>query len=79
MGVNTKNAPVILYMGSKSEKYNFDAEEVTKDSLASFVSRVQAGSVEQFWKSAPIPETNDEPVKIGVGKEFKSMILDSEK
>ena len=79
MGVNTKNAPVILYMGSKSEKYNFDAEEVTKDSLASFVSRVQAGSVEQFLKSAPIPETNDEPVKIGVGKEFKSMILDSEK
>jgi protein disulfide-isomerase A1 len=30
-------------------------------------------------KSDPIPETNNEPVKVLVGKNFKSMVLDSEK
>ena len=52
---------------------------MTKETLAAFVGRVQAGEVEQFLKSAPVPETNDEPVKIGVGKTFKSMVLDSDK
>lgn len=79
LGVDTKSAPAILYMGAKSDKYSFDAEEISKETLASFVNRVQAGEIEQFLKSAPIPESNDEPVKIGVGKTFKSMILESEK
>ena len=66
-------------MGEKNDKYNFDSEEITKDSLASFVERVLAGQVEQFLKSAPVPESNDEPVKIAVGKTFKEMIMDSDK
>lgn len=79
LGVDTKNTPAVLFMGDKNDKYNFDGEEINKDTLASFVTRVQNGEVEQFLKSAPIPETNDEPVKIAVGKTFKSMILDSDK
>lgn len=79
LGVDPKNTPTILFMGDKADKYFFDSEEINKDSISSFVSRVQAGEVEQFLKSAPIPETNDEPVKIGVGKTFKSMVLESEK
>jgi thiol-disulfide isomerase/thioredoxin len=30
-------------------------------------------------KSDPVPETNNEPVKVLVGKTFKSMVLDNEK
>jgi protein disulfide-isomerase A1 len=30
-------------------------------------------------KSAPIPENNDEPVKVLVGKNFKQEVLDSDK
>lgn len=66
-------------MGEKNDKYNFDSEEINKDSLASFVERVQAGQVEQFLKSAPVPESNDEPVKVAVGKTFKEMVMDSDK
>lgn len=66
-------------MGDKNDKYFFDKEEINKENLASFIARVQAGEVEQFLKSAPIPETNDEPVKVAVGKNFKSMVMESEK
>lgn len=78
LGVDTKTTPRILYLSEKQDKYFFEGE-VTKNNLATFITRVQAGEVEPFLKSAPIPETNDEPVKIGVGKNFKSMVLDSDK
>jgi protein disulfide-isomerase A1 len=78
LGVDAKSTPRVLYLGEKQDKYSFEGE-VTKDALASFISKVQAGEVEQFLKSAPIPESNDEPVKIGVGKNFKEMVLDSDK
>ena len=79
LGVDTKNPPQVLFMGEKNDKYNFDAEEITQDTLASFVQRIQSGELQQFFKSAPIPESNDEPVKIAVGKTFKEMVLDSDK
>lgn len=79
VGVDTKNVPAVLYMGDKNDKYFFDKEEINKDNLASFVARVQAGEVEQFLKSAPIPEENDHPLKVGVGKNFKSMVMESDK
>lgn len=60
-----------MFFGAKSDKYKFDKEEITKDNLADFVQRVKAGEVEQFLKSAPIPEDNDDAVKIVVGKNFK--------
>lgn len=59
-------------------KYNFN-EEINAETLASFVKRVQAGEVELFLKSAPVPESNDEPVKVVVGSTFKETILESEK
>lgn len=78
LGVNTKETPQVLYMGEKNDKYNFE-NEITKENLASFIEKVQAGEIEQYLKSAPIPESNDEPVKIGVGKNFKDLVLDSDK
>ena len=71
LGLDTKSVPKVMYLSDKNEKFSFDQEEITKDSLASFVERVQAGSVEPFLKSAPVPASNDEPVKIVVGKTFK--------
>lgn len=78
IGVDVSTTPKVLYLGEKQDKYVFEGE-ITGESLGSFVSRVQAGEVEQYLKSAPIPETNDEPVKIGVGKNFKELVLDSDK
>eukprot|EP00178_Gracilaria_changii_P017967 TRINITY_DN5128_c0_g3_i1.p1 TRINITY_DN5128_c0_g3~~TRINITY_DN5128_c0_g3_i1.p1 ORF type:complete len:130 (-),score=15.03 TRINITY_DN5128_c0_g3_i1:465-854(-) len=42
LGVDAKNTPAILYMGDKNDKYNFEGE-INKDTLATFVTKVQAG------------------------------------
>lgn len=78
VGVDTSSTPKVLYLGEKQDKYVLEGE-ISKDSLTAFVSKVQAGEVEQYLKSAPIPETNDEPVKIGVGKNFKQLVMESDK
>lgn len=78
LGVNPENTPSVLYLGDKQDKYNFEGE-ITNEELTNFISKVKAGEVEQFLKSAPVPETNDEPVKVAVGKNFKELVLDSDK
>jgi hypothetical protein len=55
LGVNTQNAPTVLFLRDKGEKYLFDAEEITSDNIYSFVDRVKAGSVPRFLKSAEPP------------------------
>jgi len=78
LGVDGSKTPQFLYLGEKQDKYFFEGT-ASKDALVSFVSKVKAGEIEPYLKSAPIPETNDEPVKIGVGKNFKTLVLDSDK
>ena len=79
LGVDVKNAPKVLYLGDKADKYNFDGESISKEALASFLERVKKGEVEQFLKSAAAPESNDEAVKIAVGSTFKELVMDSDK
>ena len=47
--------------------------------MASFIAIIRSGEVEPFFKSAPVPESNDEPVKVIVGKTFKELVLDTDK
>jgi protein disulfide isomerase len=79
LGVNTANSPAVLYLGAKNDKYVYDQDEITAENLGSFLDRVKAGEVEQFLKSAEIPESNDAPVKIIVGKTFNDIVLNNEK
>ena len=79
LGVDISSTPVVLYMSKKQEKFRFDASEITLETITSFVGRVQSGELEAFYKSAEIPATNDEPVKILVGKSFKDVVLNSDK
>lgn len=47
--------------------------------MATFITKVKAGEVEQYLKSAPIPEPSDDAVKVVVGKNFKQVVLESDK
>ena len=71
--------PAVLFLGAKNDKYLFDQSEITAETLGSFLQRVQAGEVDQFLKSAEIPEPNDAPVKIIVGKTFKDLVINTDK
>jgi len=79
LGVDVSSTPKVLFMNSKGSKYRFDSEEVTVDTLKSFYENIQSGASSPFLKSAPIPESNDEPVKVVVGKSWEDVVINSEK
>ena len=53
-----------IHIAQKSEKYPFQGKEFTEDAIKAFVDKFAKGEVKAFLKSQPIPETNDEPVKV---------------
>jgi protein disulfide-isomerase A1 len=56
-----------------------ESKPVEAAALAQWVNDFIADKVEATVKSEPIPETNDEPVKVVVAKSFSSIVLDSTK
>lgn len=78
LGVNTESTPQVLFLNGNAEKFRYEAGEISAENLANFVTQVNNGELEAFLKSAPVPEPNDEPVKVVVGKNFKEVVLNSE-
>jgi len=61
-------------------KYRADSiTELNVDALKAFARDYLADKVEKYLKSEPIPEKNDEPVRVLVGKNFQEEVLDSKK
>ena len=52
---------------------------MTVDVISTFVSEVLDGKLAPSLKSEPIPESNDAPVKVIVGKEFDKIVKDETK
>ena len=48
-------------------------------STQDFIDQFLAGSLSPFYKSAPVPESNDEPVKVVVGDNFEDLVFNSGK
>lgn len=64
----------------KNQKFPFDTEkEITLDAITSFVEDFSAGKVEPSVKSEPIPETQEGPVTVVVGKSYEDIVLDDSK
>jgi len=68
----------VLYLNDKTEKFRFTGD-ITVESLTAFVGEVAAGKISPFFKSAPVPESNEANVKTVVGTTFKEYVFDSEK
>ncbi|CAI4225233.1 unnamed protein product [Auanema sp. JU1783] len=67
----------IVAMITNDGKFPMDTE-FSIDNLKAFVSTVLAGNAEPYMKSEPVPEEQGD-VKVAVGKNFKELILDSDK
>jgi protein disulfide-isomerase A1 len=52
---------------------------VTADSIKHFVNEWTSGNLKPYFKSEPIPEHNNEPVKVIVGHSFNKEVLESDK
>ena len=79
VGVTTADAPcvrVVKFVNGELQKYKVgtSVEELAKG-LAAF----NEDTLSPFYKSQPVPETNDEPVKVLVGDNFDDMVLNSDK
>eukprot|EP01054_Gregarina_sp_Poly1_P005041 Gregarina_sp_Poly_1__5040@NODE_266_length_10382_cov_507_901212_g232_i0_p3_GENE_NODE_266_length_10382_cov_507_901212_g232_i0NODE_266_length_10382_cov_507_901212_g232_i0_p3_ORF_typecomplete_len471_score84_06Thioredoxin/PF00085_20/6_5e32Thioredoxin/PF00085_20/1e03Thioredoxin/PF00085_20/0_0009Thioredoxin/PF00085_20/1e24Thioredoxin_6/PF13848_6/7Thioredoxin_6/PF13848_6/3_6e08Thioredoxin_6/PF13848_6/5_3e19Thioredoxin_6/PF13848_6/2_2e02Thioredoxin_6/PF13848_6/0_56Calsequestrin/PF01216_17/1_7e15Calseques len=59
-------------------KYKFEGPW-TEKAITKFIEAVKAGKVKKFLKSEPVPETNDEPVKVVVGQQFSEMVMQKNK
>jgi len=81
MGLNADNLPT-LALTEINEGTNYpysQAKELTVESISAFLQEFLDGKLEPFLRSDPIPESDDAPVKVIVGKSFADIVLDPKK
>ncbi|KAJ6817041.1 protein disulfide isomerase-like 1-4 [Iris pallida] len=78
-GVTGNGPNVLAYSGNEDAKKFMLDGELTVDSIKAFSQGFLEDKLKPFYKSDPIPETNDEDVKIVVGNNFDEIVLDESK
>jgi len=81
MGViSGKVYPTAVVFSSSAEPISWNEDnKLDATSFATWLSDVVTGTVKQWIKSEPIPESNDGPVKVVVAKTFDEIVLDRTK
>ncbi|CAH9138253.1 unnamed protein product [Cuscuta epithymum] len=78
-GVDGDASKVLGYSGNDDpKKYIFD-REITLENIKEFAADFVEDKLKPFYKSDPIPETNEDDVKIVVGNNFEEIVLDNSK
>jgi len=74
-------AVLIRWVGEdpKLTVYDEESHTLTTQTALDFVHKTFADEYKSYRKSEPIPETNDGPVKIIVGKNFEDIVRDKSK
>lgn len=70
--------PLILARDEKNQKFIMK-EEFSVENLQAFVNDLEEGALEPYVKSEPIPESNDGPVTVAVGKNFDEVVTNNGK
>jgi len=72
--------PKVVVQTKTGDKKNFIYDgEITKEGILDYVKKIKSGEIQPHLKSEPVPATNDEPVKIVVGKNLEEMVFTAEK
>lgn len=79
VGVEDKDLPrlmIIAFAEEGVDKYVFDGDvnSLTNDDVEKFVTRFEKGELTKFLKSEPVPETQEGPVHVVVGKSFDAVV-----
>lgn len=65
---------------NKNAKYPYDqSKKLDAKEVGKFVKNVLDGKVEPSIKSEPIPETQEGPVTVIVGRNYQDIVMDNEK
>jgi protein disulfide-isomerase A1 len=81
IGVKSEDAPCVRLINPSAgdlSKYIYDGA-INAEELQAFLGKWEAGTLERTFKSADVPATNDEPVKVIVGKNFDEYVTNSGK
>ena len=82
MGLTEEALPTlraIIPAGMKKFTAETKPADLTVDIITTFIDDVLAGKVAPSLKSEPIPEKQDEAVKVIVGKQFTEIVMDTTK
>lgn len=74
-----QQGPVVCAWDEKNRKFKMTADKFNVDTFEQFIRDVQAGKVEAYMKSEPIPESQDDGVKTAVAKNFDEIVNDPTK
>lgn len=80
LGVSKADAPaarIIRFKNGALDK--FKVSDLSKDGLSKALDDFKADNLTAYYKSAPAPETNNEPVKVVVGDNFADLVLNNDK
>jgi protein disulfide-isomerase A1 len=80
LGVSKEDFPVffIVETGGNMRKFPMSGD-VSASSVRAHIESHASGELKPTFKSEPIPENNDGPVTVIVGKNFESIVLDENK
>ena len=65
---------VIKFLSGNLQKFKCPNEDIEK-----CLDEYKSDKLQAYYKSEAIPETNNDPVKVIVGNNFKELVLDSDK
>ncbi|XP_022970462.1 protein disulfide isomerase-like 1-4 [Cucurbita maxima] len=78
-GISGNGPQVLGYTGNEDSKKFVLDKDVTLENIKAFGENFLEDKLKPFYKSDPIPETNDGDVKIVVGNNFDEIVLDESK
>lgn len=80
IGVKSDQDPAVRIVSFKDGKLDkFIVDNASAEGLAKGLADFKEGSLTAHYKSAAIPETNDEPVKVIVGDNFEQLVTTEDK
>jgi protein disulfide-isomerase A1 len=79
VGITDKDLPRLMIVGFGEggvDKFNYSGKvtEVTVEDIDKLITGYTSGSLEKFLKSEEIPTSDEGPVKVVVGKNFKDVV-----
>jgi len=70
--------PVVTGRNSKGQKFIMSGE-FSVETFTTFLTKLKADELEPFLKSEPIPDSNDGPVIVAVGRNFDDVVINNGK
>jgi protein disulfide-isomerase/protein disulfide-isomerase A1 len=70
---------VVQTTAGDKKKWVYDGPMDDKEALLEYLKKIENKEIEPDLKSEPVPESNDEPVKTVVGKNFNELVFDEKR